>query len=237
MVKYRVAVCEDEPCVRARITADCRDILGAMEIDSQLDGFASADELRSALEDGTDGYDLYLLDIQMEGTTGLELAQWLYGQGVRNRVIFITGSAEYALEGYSAHPLHYLLKPVGREELKAALSLALDARQLPPVVFRQAGKTVSLPPGDIRCIESRDHGTLISLSGGERQCPLSLTEIEKLVPAGMFSRCHKSYLVNLAEVESVGRTELHMRGGGTLPVSRTFYREFQRALVRYLNKM
>ena len=41
----------------------------------------------------------------------------------------------------------------------------------------------------------------------------------------------------LGEVEVVGRTELHLRNGTALPVSRTFYRPFQGALVRYLNRI
>ena len=127
MALYRVAVCGDEADVRAQISADCLEVLSSLGTDAQLSGFSSADELRA---------ELYLLDIQMEGTSGLELAQWLYDTGVRNRVIFITGSAEYALSGYSAHPLHYLLKPVGREELEDAMRLALEAREPQPVVFR-----------------------------------------------------------------------------------------------------
>ena len=163
MALYRVAVCEDEADVRAQISADCLEVLSSLGTDAQLSGFSSADELRAELAGGADAFDLYLLDIQMEGTSGLELAQWLYDTGVRNRVIFITGSAEYALSGYSAHPLHYLLKP------------ALEAREPQPVVFRQGGKTVSLAPGDILYAESRDHGTVIRMNSGERQCTLALT--------------------------------------------------------------
>lgn len=237
MALYRVAVCGDEADVRAQISADCLEVLSSLGTDAQLSGFSSADELRAELAGGADAFDLYLLDIQMEGTSGLELAQWLYDTGVRNRVIFITGSAEYALSGYSAHPLHYLLKPVGREELEGAMRLALEAREPQPVVFRQGGKTVSLAPGDILYAESRDHGTVIRMNSGERQCMLALTELEKLVPSWMFSRCHKSYMVNLGEVEVVSRTELHLRNGTALPVSRTFYRPFQGALVRYLNRI
>lgn len=96
---------------------------------------------------------------------------------------------------------------------------------------------MSLAPGDILYAESRDHGTVIRMNSGKRQCTLALTELEKLVPSWMFSRCHKSYMVNLGEVEVVGRTELHLRNGTALPVSRTFYRPFQGALVRYLNRI
>lgn len=143
MALYRVAVCEDEADVRAQISADCLEVLSSLGTDAQLSGFSSADELRAELAGGTDAFDLYLLDIQMEGTSGLELAQWLYDTGVRNRVIFITGSAEYALSGYRAHPLHYLLKPVGREELEGAMRLALEARGAAARGF-QAGRQDSV---------------------------------------------------------------------------------------------
>ena len=76
----------------------------------------------------------------MAGTSGLEMARWLYDRGVRDRVVFITGNPEYALAGYDAHPLHYLLKPVDRERLEAALHLALEKRRPPdhpPPVGRQ----------------------------------------------------------------------------------------------------
>ena len=127
MALYRVAVCEDEADVRAQISADCLEVLSSLGTDAQLSGFSSADELRAELAGGADAFDLYLLDIQMEGTSGLELAQWLYDTGVRNRVIFITGSAEYALSGYSAHPLHYLLKPVGRARGQGAAARGFQA--------------------------------------------------------------------------------------------------------------
>ena len=203
MALYRVAVCGDEADVRAQISADCLEVLSSLGTDAQLSGFSSADELRAELAGGADAFDLYLLDIQMEGTSGLELAQWLYDTGVRNRVIFITGSAEYALSGYSAHPLHYLLKPVGREELEGAMRLALEAREPQPVVFRQGGKTVSLAPGDILYAESRDHGTVIRMNSGERQCTLALTELEKqTLPWGaklMTMECGMRFLADYLE--------------------------------------
>ena len=118
MSTYRVALCEDEAVECRQITAMCRDIFSAQGVETEIVPFSSADALRQTAEEKRAAFDLYLLDIQMEGTTGLELAQWLYDQGVRDRVIFITGNPEYALAGYEAHPLHYLLKPVSRERLR-----------------------------------------------------------------------------------------------------------------------
>ena len=44
----------------------------------------------------------------MGGTASLELAQWLYQQGVRDRILLIAGNPEHALAGYEAHLLHCL---------------------------------------------------------------------------------------------------------------------------------
>lgn len=88
----------------------------------------------------------------------------------------------------------------------------------------------------MRYLESRSHGVVINLADGERYIPIPLTEAERSVPAESFARCHKSYLVNLAWVAEVGRTELRLRDGARLPVSRSAYAAFQSALVRYLNR-
>ena len=147
MSTYWVALCEDEAVERGQITDLCQDILATQGVEAEIVPFSSADELRQAAEEKRAAFDLYLLDIQMEGTTGLELAQWLYDQGVRDRVIFITGNPEYALAGYEAHPLHYLLKPVSRERLEAALGRALEKHGAQAVLFQRGGQAVPLLVG------------------------------------------------------------------------------------------
>lgn len=234
MSPYRIAVCEDDRCDRELLTS----LLQTLNSSSRLEVscYESADALRSSLEGGTPPFDLYLLDIQLPGASGLELGRWLYAQGVRNRVVFVTVSAEYALEGYDAHPLHYLLKPIGREALAAALSLAQESARPQTAQFRCGRRTVSLPLDDIRYMESRDHGVVVFLGEQTRPFPQSLTEAERSLPVEMFARCHKSYLVNLSWVEECGRGGVVLRDGVRLPVSRTFYRSFQSALVRWLNR-
>ncbi len=168
MPAYQVALCEDEPMDRDQLAGLCREVFSSWNIEAQLTVVPSADALRAALETGQAVFDLYLLDIQMAGTSGLEMARWLYDRGVRDRVVFITGNPEYALAGYDAHPLHYLLKPVDRERLEAALHLALEKRRPQTILLRWGGKTAALPLGEIRWVESRDHGVVVCLGEEER---------------------------------------------------------------------
>ncbi len=236
MQPYRIAVCEDEAPIREQLSGLCCSILSEWGVEGAVTCFASADDLREALEPGPDAFDLFLLDIRMEGTSGLDLARWLYRQGVRERVIFVTGAAEYAVEGYRTHPLHYLLKPVERPALAEALWLGWERHRPRTVLFRQDGRDVALPTEEILYLEGRNHGVEIHLAGETQSFPISLAEAEALLPAGFFSRCHKSFLVNLAAVEDIGGGELLLRGGERLPVSRAFYRSFQSDLVRYVNR-
>ena len=119
MSSYWAALCDDEAADRAQIAGLCRDIFTAWGMDAEVIPFASADELRRAPDAAL--FDLYLLDIRMAGTSGLELARQFYSRGIRDRIIFITGDPEFALEGYDVEPLHYLLKPVSRERMETAL--------------------------------------------------------------------------------------------------------------------
>ncbi len=77
---------------------------------------------------------------------------------------------------------------------------------------------------------------MVHLTDGEKSFPLSLAEVERQLPAGQFCRCHNSYLVNLEQVEEIQRTELLLRDGTSLPVGRTYYKSFQSAFIRYMNR-
>ena len=71
---------------------------------------------------------------------------------------------------------------------------------------------------------------------GNKLVHLSLSDFEKQLPMGQFARCHNSYLVNLDEVREIGRTELSLQSGETLPMGRSYCKAFQSAFVRYINQ-
>ncbi len=60
---------------------------------------------------------ILLLDIEMPGMNGVELAKKLRKENRLLQIVFITGYSEYISEGYDVAALHYLLKPVSTEKL------------------------------------------------------------------------------------------------------------------------
>ena len=235
MSTYRIAICEDDTPIGKDLAVRCRTIFEAWHVDVDVSLFASADALQTFLKAGSVDFDLFLMDIEMQGMDGLTLAQWLYDNGARNKVIFITGHAEYALAGYRAHPLHYLLKPVDDRSLEESLQLAWSLHGPQTLVLKRGRNTYSLPLANIRYLESQGHNTRIYFVNESRLFNFSLVELEEWLPVKDFVRCHKSYLVNLAWVDEIVRNSVRLRDGDEVPISRTFYLAFQSAFVSYLN--
>lgn len=237
MAPYRLAICEDDPAEGKHLLKMCDTLLSNRQISHTLRLFDRAESLAKALEQNSGAFDLLLLDIQMEGQSGMSLAKELYHHQFPGRFLFITGYAEYALEGYEVHPIHYLLKPVESSQLEDVLLRDWEEHhRAKSLLLRSGGKTLSLPIADIRYMESRNHTLTIWTARADYSFPLSLTEAERIAPPGVFYRCHNSFLVNIHQVEEIGRTSLRLRDGTQLPVGRRYYRSFQTAFVRFINQ-
>lgn len=232
---YAVAVCEDQQETRTEISALCRDILRALEVEHCVSDFPSAEALEAALHSG-ERFDLLCLDILMEGESGMEFAQKLRTTDEHTSILFLTGSSEFLKDGYEVRPIQYLLKPVRREELARAIETDLRLNHRAQTVTLRVGtRTAVLPLDEIRYVESRDHGSVFHLRSNERFLPLSLSETEASLPRERFCRCHNSFLVNMGHIREVSGRTLHLTDG-ELPIGRKYAAAFQERFVRYLNE-
>ena len=71
-------------------------------------------------------FDILLLDIEMDGMNGIELAQKLRREGADIQLVFITGYPDFISKGYDVAALHYLMKPVLQEKLAQVLDRAVE---------------------------------------------------------------------------------------------------------------
>jgi two-component system, LytTR family, response regulator AlgR len=121
MNALRVFIADDETPARERLKELLGDI--AAEVPTEVVG-----EARNGLEalqsvPGS-GAQLLLLDIQMPGMGGLEVARHLAALEQPPTVVFITAHDRHAVEAFELNALDYLLKPVRAERLGAALRKA-----------------------------------------------------------------------------------------------------------------
>ena len=140
MSAYRIAVCDDDDIIRENLCSLCSDILTNDSVEYRLESFRSACELEKRLDTESCPFELLILDIQMEGMTGMELARSLRDKGNRVSIIFVTACEDYLSEGYGVQPIHFLLKPVRREALASAIHTDLKLNYIPKTVVVQIGR-------------------------------------------------------------------------------------------------
>lgn len=187
------------------------------------------------------GFDLLLLDIEMAEMSGMELARRLRRDRADVAIIFITGYAEYMAQGYDVRAIHYLLKPVDKERLFAAMDCAMEetGRRGQRCIFVTDEGEISVTLQDILYAEAFGHACVLHLTGGRQwKVKKSMADLEVLL--GRFAidamRSHRSYLVNLEFVAGIFREEAVLDDGSRIPVSRKQYREFHEAFLRHFHR-
>ena len=118
----RVLLVDDEPLARQRLASLLAEHEKYQIVAEAGNGQAALDWLRQHKAD------LVLLDIQMPGLTGLEVAEQLMASlpatAPRPAIIFCTAYDEYALNAFKVEAVDYLLKPIRKEDLSKALQKA-----------------------------------------------------------------------------------------------------------------
>jgi len=185
--------------------------------------------------------DLIFLDIFMPGMSGFDLLDHLGNTNAA--VIFITSFNGYAIRAIKYSALDYLLKPVKREELLAAIArlkekserqflntrmsnlrhnlLAENDASLQLVLGSKQGENRFSLKNIIRC-EADSNYTVIHLKGNKKfLASKTLGEIEDMLCESQFLRVHKSHLVNPEYVDHISASdELVLNEESRIPISR-----------------
>ncbi len=231
MKSYRIAICDDEP-EQSSALREIVDGWGRMTgAECRVSVFPSAEAFRFAYEDDS-AYDILLLDVEMKGMTGIELARRLRAEGCRAEIVFITSHFEFVGEGYEVDALHYLQKPVSAEKLCAVLDRAAQKLAVEPpfVVLSCDGGTVKLYESEILYVESFLHDIVIHTAGRNLRTKESISAFAARVGEDFF-RAHRSYIVNLKAVVRIDRTSVTLEGGAAVPLARGKYDEINRAFI------
>lgn len=184
--------------------------------------------------------DLILVDIQMPDLTGVEFVRALENAP---KVIFTTAYPQYALEGFKLNATDYLLKPFGYEDFLKAVQKALKQIELEHAAattveansqflfLKSEYKIRRINFNDILYIEGLKDYIKVFIKG-EPKPILSLSSvkaIESKLPEAQFMRVHRSFIVNLDQIEVIERSRI-VFGKEYIPVSDQYKEKFQEFL-------
>jgi len=214
---------DDEPLARAHLRRLLEEqgveVLG--EADQAATGIQLAEDLQP---------DLLLLDVQMPGLTGLQLAEAVQQGSARSLLIFVTGYSEYAAAAFEQAVLDYIVKPASATRLAKTLARARER-----LSAARASGTPERPPGhwitegaapsaerlrrlpirkdySVRLVRVEEIVSAVAREkrvfvrtqdGDEHRTYYTLTQLEGLLPADLFLRIHDSCVVQVNCVEEI----------------------------------
>lgn len=236
----RALIADDEPLARALVReflASHADVQHVTEAANGLEAARCIQELAP---------DLVFLDIQMPKLTGLEVLQLT---GLRRGVIFTTAYDQHALAAFDLHAVDYLLKPFSQARFDAAMQRArqllregaaavdrlLSAQALTRVLIRDGAELRVLPLDEVDYIEAQADYVAFRHAGRDHLMAQRISELEPQLDPRQFVRVHRSFILNLRQLQAIERTESNgyaarLRSGKRLPVSRSGHERLLGAL-------
>ena len=215
--------------------------------------FSSGGELlRFWQQEDREDIDILFLDISMEDIDGMEAAaqirDWKEKRdetvwGSLPLVIFITGHPEYMPRAFSVNAFRYLVKPIDEKEFEDVFVRAVQTCQhlktkrnrIRELLIHNGNVTRKIPADDIFYIESSNRKIIIFMRDEKIECYGKIGEMEGELREGFF-RVHKGYLINMNYVESYSRTEVWLKNGSSLPISKYKYQDFIKAYLKYISE-
>ena len=241
----RILIVDDEAPARERLRRLLSELIGDYRVVGEAADGRSALESCERLEP-----DLVLLDISMPGLDGLKVADRLSRLDPPPAVILVTAYPEYALEAFERRVEDYLVKPVRRERLQAALDrLRIATRPQRQAVLENGGRDTKRTHlsayyrGDLQTVrveevvylQAEHKYVVLCHRGGNLLLDESLKSLEEEFP-DLFIRIHRNALaarnsVTGLEKDKDGATLIRLRGcDERLPVSRRHLPEVRRWL-------
>ena len=233
----RFAVCDDEEKFRVQ----ARDMIDKLA--GSLDVIVDVYEDGRALLDAFDKnpYDVLFLDIEMPAMDGITLARKLRERSDNIYIVFLTGHVEYALEGYEVNALRYLTKPVQEDKLREVIRFVMDKNTSKrQVMIKEDGEELLLNVADIIYFEAQNQYVMIYTTEGEHLIRYNIGDFEEQLKNDGFFRCHRGYLISLAKVKKLVKTDVLMEspdGDVSVPVSRSNVKPLKEALYSYVENV
>ena len=117
---FKVAICDDEMTSLMINQALTEQVLEEANIEYEITTFEDMQSMIKGVMDDNADFDLLLSDILAVGMNGIEAAEEIRRLGDKLPIVFISSTAEFALDGYRVNALRYLQKPVQIDKLKEA---------------------------------------------------------------------------------------------------------------------
>lgn len=226
----KALIADDEPIAR-RILREHLEEIGGIDIVGEA---ATGSEAVARISQSEP--DVVFLDLQMPELDGLSVARSL--RGGKPAVVFVTAFDTHGVEAFNLGVTDYLLKPVRRERLEAALDRVKRQIQTKPAraaepskepIRRIAGRSGAdyhmLDPADVIAFQASGESVYVLATSGKFLADHTLKALDERLPKPQFRRIHRGTIINTNHIRKISplsskRWMLQMSDGLELIVSK-----------------
>lgn len=231
-MSFRIVVCDDRLEDRGQLCT----LLQELCPNAELETFTSGEALLWQLAEGK-RFDLFFLDIFMDGVSGIETARQIRSKDGDALIVFASTSDDFYRESYDLFAFHYLIKPITGEMLSPVVRRAVEQlqREEEQTILVNCNRQIhSLRISQLLYIASNNHNLYFHMIDGELfEIRGKLDDYIAKLPQTMFFRCHQSYVINLRHSTALTIDGFVLRNK-VIPVSRSYQKE---AIKRFSNSL
>lgn len=192
--------------------------------------------------------DVALLDVEMPGLSGIELAKSLT---VKPLCIFITSHPGYAVDGFDIDAVDYVVKPIQKERLYKAIQKAQQLLQLKQaaaaplpapagtddgafIFVKEKNDYIKLDLAHIVYVEALSDFVQIHLQNGQKHLVLvNLKNLEPQLKADYFLRISRTHLINIRRVTALRNHHIELEPDGvSLPIGKSYLDAVEETLLK-----
>ncbi len=223
-MKINTIIVDDEPLAQKGLEEYIKEV-NFLDLVGKAEDPVEASALLTSLP-----VDLMFLDIQMPKLSGIDFLKKVKNPPL---VVICSAFAEYALEGYELDILDYLVKPVSFDRFFKAAVKAKEYHELKqknnqPIsadgsyfFIKCNNKIEKISMNDLLFVEGTSNFVTIHTHHKKLVSYLTMKNVESFLPAALFVRIHKSYLVQINKIDQIDAFEAKI-GKHSLPISRHF---------------
>lgn len=239
----KIIICDDDQAsldqIKNLLFTYGREKKMRMEIHTYL---SAAEVQQTTVAGELKNIDLMLLDIMMEGKSGIELAEGIRSKNKDIPIVFVTSSTEFALKAYHVRAVRYLVKPLNKEAIDEMLDFVIAhllTKKDKLFEINTKKGCVNINYSEIIYVENVARRMWVTLKNGKVYQSVGIRDsFEKqvgcLLQEENFIQPHKSYVANLDYVSSYTTSILHMDNDSDIPISRRNSLEVKQRYLKYL---
>lgn len=230
----KIAICDDDTLCRETVFQVVTEYIEQGNREISVASFERASDLmEDSLRIG--GYDIYILDILMPRTNGIELGLQLRDAGFDSKILYLTSSTDYAIAAFKAKASDYLLKPIKKEELFSALDEAITSlveKREKGLVVKTRDSTLKLSFDSILYAELDKKAVVYHLVNGKTIKGVAIRTsfaeaVQEMLRDNRFTMCGASMVVNLYYINVVDNDILIFKTGHKTYISKRNSRELR----------